>query len=81
MTIFYLNIFHILFLWCIITPVFSLTWSFRNHSNADLLLKKHLLLLIFSRDVTLLYETPPPPPNRQNEALLPHQLFLADCIK
>ncbi len=27
-----------------ITPVFSITWSFRNHSN--LLLKKHLLLCV-----------------------------------
>ncbi len=27
-----------------ITPVFSVTWSFRNHSN--LLLKKHLLLCV-----------------------------------
>ncbi len=38
-----------LFLWCaswifsIITPVFSVTWSFRNHSN--ILLKKHFWLL------------------------------------
>jgi len=28
----------------LITSVFSVTWSIRNHSNADLLLKKHFLL-------------------------------------
>ncbi len=28
------------------TPVFCVTWSFRNHANMpDLLLKKHVLLL------------------------------------
>ncbi len=38
-----------------ITPVFSVTWSFRNHSNADLLLKKHVLLLsILLKTVVLL---------------------------
>ncbi len=44
-----------LFLWfqsfilSIITPVFSVTWSFRNHSNMLILrFKKHLLLLLLS---------------------------------
>jgi len=33
-------------IFCIITPVFSVAWSFRNHSNMMMMLKKHLLLLL-----------------------------------
>ncbi len=34
-----------------ITPVFSVTWSFRNHS--DLVLKKHFWLLLMLKTVAL----------------------------
>ncbi len=39
----------------VITPVLSVTWSFRNHSfwYADLLLKKHLLLLLILKKIEL----------------------------
>ncbi len=36
----------------IITPVFSVTWSFRNHSN---MLKKHFLLLSMRKTVVLIH--------------------------
>ncbi len=38
-----------------ITPVFSVTWSFRNHVNTDLLLNKHFLLLSMLKTVVLLH--------------------------
>ncbi len=39
----------------IITPVFSVTWFFRNHSNMLILLKKHFWLLSMLKKVVLLF--------------------------